>query len=99
MTRSFRKVVSGRSASAWRAATRSAAEAAATPARRSPDRSGVAAASSAFRSAKTYRVPPSALLNTATSSEQRRGLLQRDKETDGERNAYRQPRKHANGAE
>ena len=51
-TASRRKAASGRSASARRAAMRSSADSAAMPASWSPERSGVALASSDFRSSK-----------------------------------------------
>ena len=56
---SFRKCASGRSASASRAAIRSSALRAATPASTSPDRSAVARASSVFRSSKRWTRPAS----------------------------------------
>src|SRR4029079_15217458 len=58
MTGSSSKPVSGRSASAYCAATRSSPEVAATPASTSPLRSGEALASSVVRSGKTWRLDP-----------------------------------------
>jgi hypothetical protein len=55
---SFRKVASGMSASACRAATRRSAEPAATPASTSPERAGLAQAITVFRSGKLNASPP-----------------------------------------
>ncbi|KVR96848.1 hypothetical protein WK29_03955 [Burkholderia vietnamiensis] len=54
ITASFRNAFSGTLASAIFAATRSSSLAAATPASWSPERSGLAFASSVFRSANRY---------------------------------------------
>ncbi len=58
MTDSSRKRRSGRSARQRRAATRSSADPAATPASTSPDRSGDAFARTSFRSRKVHVVSP-----------------------------------------